>query len=763
MKKTLFIFGLFASVVNFASAQNSCATAVEIVEGTYSFSQIEGSNAPAPVCSSGGTGATAGRWYKYTAPANLQITVTSDFPTINGNVDNRVQVYSGNCANLVCVAGDDDSGTNLLCVVTFNVTANQDYYIAFDNRWSSDGFTFELVENGAPPIVDISFVAQSFTNILGQYKIAIADMNGDYLDDIVSVSSNTIHILYQQEDGSFVPAAISTTTAQFLPTWSMAIGDVNKDGFNDLMYGSGNGVSFYFSNSTGTAYTHWAVSNYVFSQRTTFVDINSDGHLDAFVCHDVAPNVYYMNDGNNNLSFNQGGFGDHPTGGHYATIWFDYDNDGDLDVFISKCSGGGQGAGAKFNEMHRNNGDGTYTNVSVAANMNHANQTWSSAVNDFDNDGFMDVIVGVSSFSDGGHLFMHNNGDGTFTNIAAGSGWDTYNGTSIEYVSYDFNNDGWVDVFTNGKIMINNGDNTFTIQDVVPNVGAVGDLNDDGFLDIQNGSNVFFNQPNGNNWVKMNLKGIQSNSNGIGARVEIYGAWGKQIRDVQSGIGFRHMGTLNPHFGLGQATEIDSVIVRWPSGQVDMICNPSINSTLFIEEGSTFLPLAYFSPSATDISGGTVVVFTEASENCPDAWSWDVQPIAGWFYVNGTNANSINPEIQFNDYGVYNVTLVASNQNGDSENDNAVQIVVDSGVGLNNYAFADIKCFPNPTSGELNLEFHGNIDGAALSVVSTIGTEVMTYAILPNSIDVADLSNGTYFLVMALPNGSKITKLFVKQ
>lgn len=761
MKKQLLILSMAIFTSYSVSAQSTCANAQVVTAGTYSFATVDGTEVPQPICASGGGGATAGKWYKYTAPDNLQVTVTTDF-AINNNVDNRVHIYTGTCGALTCWEGNDDA-VGLLCVVTFTVTQGTDYYIAFDNRWTSTGFTFEIIEEALPPAPQIVLVSQNYPNIVGQYKIAIADMNGDYLDDIVSISSTSVNILYQQEDGSFVPTTITTTPAQFLPTWSMAIGDYNKDGYNDLMYGSGNGVSFFRSNSTGTAYTHWAAPNYVFSQRTTFVDINNDGDLDAFVCHDVAPNVYYYNDGEGNLSFNQGGFGDHPTGGHYATIWFDYDNDGDVDMFISKCSGGGQGQAARFNEMHRNNGDGTYTNVSTEANMNHGVQTWSSAVNDFDNDGFMDVIVGVSSFANGGHLYMHNNGDGTFTDIAAGSGWDTYNGTSIEYVSYDFNNDGWADVFTNGRIMINNGDNTFTVQNVSPNVGAVGDLNNDGFLDIQNGTTVFYNQPNGNNWIKMNLKGIQSNSNGIGARVEIHGAWGKQIRDVQSGIGFRHMGTLNPHFGIGLATGVDSVIVRWPSGQIDVICNPEINSTLYLEEGSGLVPMAEFSVSANEVTAGDIVAVTDESTICPNAWSWDVQPATGWAFVNGTDATSQNPEIQFNNYGLYTVTLTAYNQNGGSIEFPSEEIMVNSAVGIYDFTASDIKIFPNPTSGELNIEFAGSIENARMAVVSTIGAEVMSYTAVPNSINVENLSNGTYFLVILLPNGEKRTTLFVKK
>src|SRR5690606_24153548 len=104
---------------------------------------------------------------------------------------------------------------------------------------------------------------------------------------------------------------------------------------------------------------------------------------------------------------------------------------------------------------------------------------------------------------------------------------------------------------------------------------------------FQSESTIKFAIPNGNNWLKINLTGIQSNSNAIGARVEIYGTWGKQIRDVRSGEGFKYMSTLNTHFGIGEATEIEQVIIRWPSGLVDTIDNPSINETLQVVEGET--------------------------------------------------------------------------------------------------------------------------------------------------------------------------------
>ncbi|HLP55356.1 MAG TPA: FG-GAP-like repeat-containing protein [Fluviicola sp.] len=438
-------------------------------------------------------------------------------------------------------------------------------------------------------MAQLSFTANSSLNIPSgsHYVRAAVDMNGDYLDDIVATNSNNITILYQQANGSFTTLSMNTSNVVNSPDWSLAIGDIDKNGFNDIVYGGGGGVTFMKANNTGTAFTEITFPQYVFSQRSNFVDINNDGHLDAFVCHDVNPNVYYLNDGSGNLVFNQGGIGDHMEGGNYGSIWVDYDNDGDQDCFIAKCRGGG--STASYDELHKNNGDGTFTEVAFAAGiMNGFHQAWSAAWNDYDNDGDMDAMVGESGWggSNDGHKLMSNDGDGTFTDVTAGSGWDTYADISIEHVSFDFDNDGFADVLSGGSLIrYNNGDMTFTESNPGIYGGSVADLNDDGFLDLLGSGTVYFNNGNSNNWIKIQLKGIASNYNGIGARVELYGAWGKQIRDVRSGDGFANMNTLNVHFGIGTATEIDSVRVIWPSGQVDVVEDPTINSNVTMIEG----------------------------------------------------------------------------------------------------------------------------------------------------------------------------------
>lgn len=603
MKKiTLLLLLVFTA--NFSFAQNSCAGAAPITAaGTFVVDVING--APTTVACVGGGTVTAAEWYAYTPTQNYTATVTTDL-LINICRDTRFQVYTGTCGSLSCLTGDDDSGViacnsgntnSYLSTKSFNVTAGVTYYIAFENRYESTGFTFQITEAPivVPPPTPISYTNQTVGTIPtggGVYNICVVDMNGDFKDDIVSVSNGNLKVHYQGATaGTYTVADFPITGTSEMPSWSMAAGDYNRDGYNDLVLGAGSGLSVWTSNSVGTAYTAYTPGEYIFCQRTNFADLNKDGHLDVFSCHDIAPNVYYLNDGAGNLTHYQstvtpGAMNIGAGGGNYSTLFTDFDNDGDTDVFISKCSG-------PPCELHRYDGNGVYTNISALAGINITPiQTWSSAIADFDNDGDMDIIITASS---GTHKYFRNNLDTTnsveeaYTNITTGSGWDTNTSTNIDNVAYDFDNDGWVDVLGGGnKIMFNQGNSTFVpVSYSGLSVSAIGDLNNDGFLDFLNGSTVKYAVPNDNKWIKVTLQGIQSNRNGIGARVEIYGPWGKQIRDVRSGEGFRYMSSLNVHFGIGDATAITQLVIRWPSGTVDTINNPTPNQIVHVVEGST--------------------------------------------------------------------------------------------------------------------------------------------------------------------------------
>ena len=600
MKKiTLFLAFVFCGINLYA--QDTCDTAMEVTVGLHTVDAVDGTEIPLPVCSTNGLGATMGEWYSYTSSEDKYVTVSTDLDQ-NAGGDTRIQVYDGDCTLLSCVTGDDDSGivevegggNSYLSIASFTATAGTTYYIAFDNKWSAAGFDFEITEGDPPPPTYFNFSAQTVSG--AGTSMAIVDMDGDYLDDIVSINPANVN-LQIQTDGGFNEMNIATETADWFPDWSLAVGDYNADGYNDLLYAAWGGVTFMKSNGDMT-YTKETYNDYVASQRSNFVDLNNDGHLDAFVCHDIAPSVYYINDGAGNLTFYRSDQADAPyqlatyfSGGNYGSVWVDYDNDRNTDMFIAKCGGTFP---RYVNQMHRNTGEevNEFVENAAAIGLADADQTWSSCWGDFDNDGDMDVFVGAS---DGPHVLKENRGpvfSYSFIDITAESGVSALGSTSIEHVTYDLDNDGYLDIISGSNVLRNNGDMTFTVfMNVFNGSGAFGDLNNDGFIDAYRGSSAYMNDGNDNGWIKITTIGGategMSNINGIGARVEVHTASGVYIRDVRSGEGFRYMSSLNTHFGIGADTAIDQIVVYWPSGIVDNIANPDINEHIVIIEGQT--------------------------------------------------------------------------------------------------------------------------------------------------------------------------------
>ncbi len=445
------------------------------------------------------------------------------------------------------------------------------------------------------------------------------DMNGDNLDDIVRVTNAGIYIDYQLPGGGF-NGVFYPLNIQNMPNWSIAAADIDENGYTDLLFGNGSRVSFVMFNDDGTAFMEDARPEYIFSQRSTFADIDNDGAIDAFVCHDVDQSHPYRNDGNGNLVLDISLIPTLDEAGNYSAIWVDYDNDNDIDLYITKCSGGAPaGSPRRINLLYRNNGDGTFTEVGEDANMDDDDQSWTTVFEDFDNDGWFDAYIANHAWA---NRLMHNNGDGTFTDIIAGSGLNANDLGTWNCDGHDFDNNGFVDIFcqTNAELYLNQGNNTFVGQDLAFNTGGVGDFNNDGFLDVIRGNGLWMNNGNANNWVKFNLEGLVSNKDGIGARVEIFGDWGIQVREVRSGESFAPMGTLSVHFGIGDATSIDQVVVKWPSGLITTLNNPEINTVYEVIEAPCIAdPSTISSVGATSICPGEMVTL---SAQAGDSYTW---------------------------------------------------------------------------------------------------------------------------------------------
>jgi hypothetical protein len=221
--------------------------------------------------------------------------------------------------------------------------------------------------------------------------------------------------------------------------------------------------------------------------------------------------------------------------------------------------------------LYRNNGNGTFSEVTSTAftvNSDRANGAGASW-GDYDNDGWIDVFVGNEGTIEVGNqpdYLFHNNGNGTFTEVAAAQG---VQGPSIG--------------MTDG--------------------GAWGDMNDDGFLDlfVNNGAeyppfgigsrSLYLNTPNANHWMVVGLQGIQSNGSGIGARLRFKCATGTRWRTMLGETDVGYAGPLNIHVGLGTDTQCDSLQIFWPSGQIDTHVNVSADTKYFAIEGE---PLRVF-------------------------------------------------------------------------------------------------------------------------------------------------------------------------
>ncbi|MGH1346013.1 MAG: FG-GAP-like repeat-containing protein [Nannocystales bacterium] len=452
--------------------------------------------------------------------------------------------------------------------------------------------------------------------------MAVADMNGDGLDDIVRLDATRfLEIEYQQEDGSFT---ISKRIDTMLNSWSIAVADIDGNGYNDIFAGDAfNDKAVYLANDDGTDYTRSSLPGPgIFVQCSSFADINNDGDLDFFVCADTSKSLVYHGDGTGALSNTYETLDPVSTvpsdnSGNYGNVWSDYDLDGDVDLYISKCRQGVNNAnsGERLNLLFENNGDGSYSEVADARGLLPRGQTWASDFADIDNDGDLDAFILNHDYvaTDAASDLYTNDGDNNFVAIADAAGirgaLDAV-GTGIQTHFADFDNDGYQDLLISSgggshQLLMNNGDLTFTADNGALPAGSrmqsfgIGDLNNDGSLDISAGFGSGFNAPssnsdllllnpgNDNHWLKVHLTGVESNAAAIGAVIQITGSWGTQTREVRGGESYGISHSLIEHFGLGADETAATVTITWPSGQVDNIENVTGDQTIDVTEGCT--------------------------------------------------------------------------------------------------------------------------------------------------------------------------------
>jgi enediyne biosynthesis protein E4 len=308
------------------------------------------------------------------------------------------------------------------------------------------------------------------------------------------------------------------------------------------------------------------------------------------------------------------------TGGHYAfsVSTFDYDDDGWPDIYVA-CD-------TAPSILYHNNHDGTFTDVAVMAGVafnedGREQAGMGTTIADYNGDGRLDIFK--TNFSDDTPTLYRNDGGGIFSDVtyAAGLGLHTqYLGWGTMF--FDFDNDGWPDlVLANGHVYPevdkfhlssgymeprllyhNNGNGTFT--DITASAGpgfgtvssgrglAVGDFWNDGRMSVL--INNVYAKPSllvnaahySNHWVAFKTEGTRSNRDGIGAKISVKVGGRTLVDEVRSGSSYISQNDLRVHFGLGLASKIAAVEVRWPSGVVEHFDNLAVDAIHVLKEGS---------------------------------------------------------------------------------------------------------------------------------------------------------------------------------
>lgn len=439
--------------------------------------------------------------------------------------------------------------------------------------------------------------------------VSFCDFNGDGRDDLTFASKVGEYIYcYRNETSQFLNMAAQMNISDPYESQSVLWVDYDNDGDKDLFVANfeapsklyrneGNGLLQDMTGPAGLPTAALTVS------AACWADYDNDGYLDLYLTNrsPLQPNRLFRNQGDGTFADVTIIAGVEDTNqAPLAVSFIDYDNDGWQDIYIANDRGMFNGG----NTLFRNNGDGTFSDVSAAANADLRFDAMGIAIGDYDDNGYLDMYV---SNGPAGNGLLRNNGDGTFTNVATSLGI-TVNRVCWGVSFIDYDNDSDLDLYVcvsegsvsqKSEFFINNGAGTF-----MPAVGigldgdtyssfasAVGDFDNNGYSDIAvlnegDPSVLWKNSGGSNNWIKLTLEGTVSNRDAVGSRVEVHWQGQKVLRSTHCGISYLSQDSPVLTVGVGTATSVDSVTVIWPSGSRETVYNLPVNQRTHILENS---------------------------------------------------------------------------------------------------------------------------------------------------------------------------------
>jgi hypothetical protein len=502
--------------------------------------------------------------------------------------------------------------------------------------------------------------------------VILIDYNRDGWPDIYFTNgptiSQTLHgkkvygALYRNNhDGTFTNVTAGSGLTHSCMAMGGAVGDYNNDGWPDLYITCLGHNILYRNNGNGTftdVTAQAGVGDPRFSTGAAFGDYNNDGYVDLMVTNYVSFDIHhlppfggsstcrykgipvqcgprglpgagdtlYRNNGNGtftNVSKQAGVSGPH----HYyglGVVWADFNNTGRQDIYVANDS--------TPNYLYKNLGNGTFKEIGFDSGTAFSDDgseqaSMGVAVGDYLHTGRPSLFV--TNFENENDDLYRNDGDWNFTETSWAAGVASPSIPLLEWgdAFADVDNDGWLDlVAVSGHVypqvanylqpkllLMNQANGKFCnasteagpafMEKQASRGLAVGDLFNNGWLDLVveniDGRPMILRNLGvpGRHWVSFELQGTKSNRLAIGARVQIVAGGITQTSWVQSGGSYLSQSDLRVHFGLGTATKIDSVQVRWPSGHIDTMKNLAADRFYSVLEGSGIVPAARIRPT----------------------------------------------------------------------------------------------------------------------------------------------------------------------
>lgn len=481
-------------------------------------------------------------------------------------------------------------------------------------------------------------------------------LNGSRLEGFPSGQEPSNRLYRNNRDGTFTDVTREAGLVRSGWANSVCIGDFDNDGNDDLFVTYWGQNVLYRNNGNGTFTDVTADAGLGgFPDRwnagATFIDYDRDGHLDLFVANYVeadlerlplpgqgnncewkgvpvfcgprgmrgTKNYLYRNNGDGTFMEVSEEAGIHTPNGYYGmtSVVTDVDEDGWQDIYVA-CD-------STPSILYRNNRDGTFTDIAVESGVAYSEDGREQAgmglaTGDYNRDGRLDIVKTL--FADEMPALYRNNGNGIFSDMSVAAGLHEVTqhiqwGTGL----VDFDNDGWPDLFYavgnlfprvekfNSRypyrgprfLFRNMRDGTFA--NITASCGpglntphssrgcAFGDFDNDGDMDVlvmnmnEPPSLIRTDVSTGHHWLKVKLVGTTSNRTAIGARVDVHHGERSQSQEVQSQSSYYSVNDFRLHFGLGTHAKADEVKVRWPSGTVETLKNLRGDRLVVIEEG----------------------------------------------------------------------------------------------------------------------------------------------------------------------------------